>query len=325
MANWYDALDVQSEILAFWRSELGIRYGLNFQDSMNGNRKGGDKGQVEAGLPVVEGQKMMAAEPIWVNDEVMDLVEAAAESFEPEPLLASDLIFPHGFVLLPRPAYLNDVNGKRMAFRAFAWLSCAESGESAWTYNPKGTPESASGIHFSLYGHRDDDDDFDHHGEIARWTLAHFTPWMFGSTLDQAVPEVGENVNGRVMTESEVANMRKGQRSVWGLTQVLFRLAQQHVLVYPRERAPRHARKRAQRLKLNDTVNVMHLRKGLIAPGEGEGDGSYLTHRFPVSGHWRWQWYPSEKVHRQKWIRGYIKGPSGAPLIVKDRVANFVR
>lgn len=36
--------------------------------------------------------------------------------------------------------------------------------------------------------------------------------------------------------------------------------------------------------------------------------------RFPVTGHWRNQWFPGSHAHRPVWIDGYVKGPDGAPF-----------
>jgi hypothetical protein len=65
---------------------------------------------------------------------------------------------------------------------------------------------------------------------------------------------------------------------------------------------------------------IVRLRReaGDEPPGEENGEANY-SHRFIVSGHWRNQWYPSEKLHRQIWISPYVKGPEDKPLIVRPR------
>lgn len=36
--------------------------------------------------------------------------------------------------------------------------------------------------------------------------------------------------------------------------------------------------------------------------------------QWEVRGHWRNQWYPSEGIHKPKFIEAYLKGPEGKPL-----------
>jgi hypothetical protein len=45
------------------------------------------------------------AEPIYVDPDMMTLVEKASETFEPEPLYEQDLLTPFGFIALPRPLF----------------------------------------------------------------------------------------------------------------------------------------------------------------------------------------------------------------------------
>ncbi len=42
-------------------------------------------------------------------------------------------------------------------------------------------------------------------------------------------------------------------------------------------------------------------------------------------GHKPDQWYPSIQDHRQIWIHPYVKGPEGAPFVVKPRAWEFTR
>lgn len=337
MPGWYDALDEQLDLMSFWSSTEGIRFGLAFQESLDGKMGRGDS-EVSP-LPIVELAKIKLADPIWVNDEVMELIKHAGEGFQPEPLLESDLLFPTGFMLLPEQAFFTDINGKKVGFRAIAWGTMVPGGKGQ-ELRIDGDPETRPGwgIHISFYSHWDDEDDYTKNewGDRLpmKWSLAHVTPWPFnkafdgsdGATLDGAVYQEGDEVGryGRLSAE-QAANMAEGTRQLWSLIQVAFRLAQQKVVVAGRELPPRPYRRRAKRMDMPEQIVVMHLRKGMLAPTDGEGGEAHYSHRFPVSGHWRWQWYPSEKVHRQRWIHSYIKGPEDAPLIIKKRAANFVR
>lgn len=75
-------------------------------------------------------------------------------------------------------------------------------------------------------------------------------------------------------------------------------------------------------------VRVVTLRRSQSGGGPEETDeewGREWSHRWVVRGHWRKQWYPSEGVHRMKWIDAFVKGPDDKPLIIKDSVYEVVR
>jgi hypothetical protein len=113
--------------------------------------------------------------------------------------------------------------------------------------------------------------------------------------------------------------------------QVLWRLAQQEIAAPRAERAGRHARKRLARRddfrEISD-VTVLKLRRTRHRHEDDEvidGEGVVWTHRWAVSGHWRAQWYPTLKTHRQLWIAPYIKGPDDKPFVPKRRAVEFTR
>ncbi len=45
---------------------------------------------------------------------------------------------------------------------------------------------------------------------------------------------------------------------------------------------------------------------------------------WPVMGHVRWQWYPSDMVHKPIWIETHIRGNPNAPLHVRTRINSVV-
>jgi hypothetical protein len=55
-------------------------------------------------------------------------------------------------------------------------------------------------------------------------------------------------------------------------------------------------------------------------PGEVEWKWQWV-----VRGHWRNQWYPSIKQHRQIWVMPYMKGPEDAPIKPVKRAFEFTR
>ena len=100
-------------------------------------------------------------------------------------------------------------------------------------------------------------------------------------------------------------------------------------IVYPeRTQVPRADRRRAERAgEALPTLNVVLLRR-VAHPQHSDGESEVAwTHRWMVSGHWRNQPYGPRDApsHRAQWINGYVKGPDGLPLVVKERVTSIIR
>lgn len=84
----------------------------------------------------------------------------------------------------------------------------------------------------------------------------------------------------------------------------------------------RPARRRLQRAGHEPAdVRLVELRRpaGATPTGDSVGEREY-RHRWIVRGHWRQQWYPSRQVHRPVWIAPHLKGPDEAPLLGGEKV-----
>ncbi len=109
---------------------------------------------------------------------------------------------------------------------------------------------------------------------------------------------------------------------VWILKMLAF-LASPYIETTP-ELAPRPLRRRlikaADPLEAAQMVSVIRLRKRadhVQATQEGETSEHTWHHQWWVTGHFRAQWYASEKAHRVVWIAPYLKGPSDKPVLDK--------
>ena len=260
-------------------------------------------------LTRIERAKLMMADPMWVSQDVKDLIESAALSWQPEALKVDD-VFPnlYGFVLFPEPFVVRDVHNKRLAFRAIAWEPIGPDGWIAYdAYDERVHPRDATGVMLSAYSHIDDDDDYPlvastgvERSELPVMSLCYVTPWSF---------------NGQTpidMSESGLLDFCK-------ITQVMWRMAQQQVTVHEGNRLPRPERRRAERTGLQSDVVVVRLRHAKLEPEHGSGEPNEVewSCRWMVKGHWRNQYYPSIKDHRQVWINSHVKGPEDAPLVLK--------
>jgi hypothetical protein len=328
-SQWQSVIDVQDAALRFVHSEVGRAYGKAFGRSIIEKTDSEEYAQVASergwdvprpgeahwahGIPELLHVSLTLAEPIYVNEEVRDLIEAAAESWSLENLLASD-IYPtlYGFVLFDRPFVIRDVHDKQLSFRALAWTPIDKDGHIAnerWDGIVRSiTPDNAGGILLTAFQHRDDPDDYPI-GDLSdigitstpEMTLSYITPWHFDSPAP--IDAVGA-----------------GLHDVVKITQVLWRIARQQITVDAARQLPRPERRRAARLGMASDVTVITLRHATHGDSNGNatqpGSVEY-DHRWFVRGHWRNQWYPKLHTHRQIWISPYIKGPEDAPLKIK--------
>jgi hypothetical protein len=90
-------------------------------------------------------------------------------------------------------------------------------------------------------------------------------------------------------------------------------------------RLPRHQRRQLERIdasreEVDVQINVVTLRHRVVKPEhqvKPPDEGVDWKHKWWVSGHYRAQWYPSEKSHKVIWIAPFLKGPEDAPLLEK--------
>lgn len=83
---------------------------------------------------------------------------------------------------------------------------------------------------------------------------------------------------------------------------------------------------KAEARKLREAEEKEQRRQDLLRrQAEREGKVWTLTNRIDVRGHWRNQWYPSEKLNRRIFIAEHEKGPKDAPKIHREHVFKAVR
>jgi hypothetical protein len=297
MANWTDVFEEQVKLWLFWRSALGRSFAEGFREGLDA--------EWTSYIADMEAHKLLLADPIYVESEMMDVIDAAAPSFGPEPLHEHDLVTSAGFAYLPRPRFVRDIRDKMVAWRALAWA-------------PMQGPGGRPGIFFSLYSSLQDADD-DIIPEALRGrvptdlTLLHVTPWWFELPWDEVEPSDRAPVSTEMYQEA---------LAHWRWVQTFFRLCQQRISTPERRQAPRPARRRAERAgHPGRSVIVVKLRRPRAPAKEGEPRQVEWSHRWIVGGHWRRQWYPSVSMHRQIWISPYVKGPEEKELRLTPRRA----
>lgn len=251
------------------------------------------------------GQMPVDVVPMWVDGGVLDLVEYAAETFQPEALIAEDLLVPNAFCLFERALRANDIEGREISFRAASWAHFLDPA-AVLAGGGKG------GIVMALWRHMADEDDY------SRQDPRRYHRRMGGSVLRPMQTTMVPWGDPRAMKEP-------ANHKVFAQLQVLWRLAQQQITIRSERQVSRPTWRSKQNWRQIKTVQVLTLRRPKNPRPEGEPGEAHYSHRFPVHGHWRNQWYASEKVHRQIWIDPYIKGPAEAPFVAKRQAVEFIR
>jgi hypothetical protein len=274
---------------------------------------------------------LMRADPVYVSDDVMSLWEKASETFKLETLRRTDLVVPAGFAVFPRPFEIIDIHGKRVAYRALAWLPVSQRESYNWDTGAEG-----QGVWVTLLSNVNDIDDYWQEestieglsGKTLRdislamneeWTIMHASVMMFDVPLDK---DIIDHSTGTMVPEEKTQQAA----SLYGDIECFWRLMSQ--LVMTPEPLPRQARRQRQRDERIDTVKVLKLRRYRHRMDhESEGPGIEYSHRWVVEGHWRNQPYgpKANPEYRQIWIAPYVKGPDDKPLVVKKRGVEFSR
>ena len=311
MQAWEWALELRTELLEWWQSDIGRRFSMGWTASRSVYNAFDANEQVG----VTEFLKLSIASPFYVTAEMTDLLEHAAKTFPATPLQPQDLPTDCGFVYLARDIDVLDINNKPLPFRAFAWgLAGSQT-----------NPEQSVGIHLSLYAHKDNDPGREIaeqvHGLHPTLAFNHETGWNFGGDYSAQDRWVSGTIGGedKVATPEIVEENLRILRTI----HCFFLLVQQRVGIPDTLQAGRQTRRRAQRAfphRPIPDVRVITLRRPRVKPdGMPDRPGSIeYSHRWWVNSHWRRQWYESEGRHKPKFIEGYVKGPEDKPFQAKD-------
>lgn len=331
-AHWHDAYDAQMELWRWYRGPVGEGFlALSYRD--NAVAVGDETRKMMMDLYNGERTRLLDLDPIYVSAEMCEVVAAASTSFEPEPLLLTDLITPRGFLYyetafpvpdrFEKPSWIKGISWQRV-FNTHNALTHDEhekfvgelfDGYNSGDYQPGLIAEIEAqvekvaepwGITLSIYSDRDQEKISQHSG-FPRLILLHVTPWYFGMSFDGN--EIDEN------------GVPTGAAWWWRIVQTTFRLMQQRISHKTVSRPDRATRREAKKLGIEDEreVVVVQLRREAGERHEPTGKDVPWSHRWIVSGHWRNQPYPSEGIHRQIWISPHVKGPEDKPLIVRPR------
>jgi hypothetical protein len=323
--DWRAAYDKQMDLWGWWHTPAAARMATGYMRSVSTTGRGFET--ATTGLIGGQQEVMFRADPIVLDDDMMTLVESAAETFPTEALRKEDLLTPVGFVWLPRPLKVLDFHSKYITIRAFAWgpvqynVVPGQWGSAPNTDEKKVTVDGLMLTYYSWYGDRDEDDYADHLDLFSAaygidMSMVHWEPWLFGSSY-KAHPETAGSPN---------VTLR--------FIQTMWRLMQQNIVTHERARPDRAARRRAEKRGMADRmVTVIRLRRPKKAPADDHEPAAVnWTHRWITRGHWRNHYFASlgpkedPTSHRRIWISDFVKGPEDLPLVVKRlRAFEFVQ
>lgn len=320
--TWHDAYDAQMALWRWYRTPGGQRW-LSEDYAANARGLPPETQQLLDELYASEaGDRLLMCDPIFVSAEMCEVIDAAKDSFELEPLLESDVVTPRGFMLYETPFDVPDRFDNPTTIKAVSWTrtfavdspetrdaiedALREAGGSVGDLEDLAIDRGArpNGISITLYAGTPP--------ELAAAgmpTLApiHLTPWWFGMSFDG--------------NEVDPSNVPTGAAWWWKIAQTTFRLMQQRIASKHLARPDRASRREAKRAGFPDDTDVVvvRLRREESEGHDGDPEDANYSHRFIVSGHWRNQWYASHNLHRQIWVSAYVKGPEDKPLIVRPR------
>lgn len=345
--GWHEVVDLQDEMIRFWASPFGREYGRAWGKSMvqsaseNNAQHPSEEWTPERmswalQLARIEQAKLQMADPVYINEEVQQLIAATVDSWPPTPLRPEDIFpSPFGFAVFPQPFTILDHYGRRVAFRAFAWELLGPQGQIMFEAGAAQIdPREATGVFISAYAHRNDPDDYPimQNMEAAAkegklkvpltvlpvMSLSYATPWHF---------EQGYYDGRHEHNPLPVDLTGSGLERFCAIVRVTWAMAQEKITSAPLERLPRPERRRAERTGLIPDVVVIRLRHASSKKKEdGEPSSIEYSHRWAVRPHWRNQYYPSENRHKPKLIGMYIKGPEDKPFVAKPlRAYEFTR
>lgn len=323
------ALDMQIDLLRFTRSPLGIKLSRGMaeqQDAhhqLNGLSYESSVTYDPSFEPFVQATydaqlfPLMFGQTFAVTTEIGQLIESAAHTLPDFEVHRDDVPSQRGFVYLEEAIVVHDdVADRPLVIKAIGWATAGVTEFDTETQVSTKLDESY-GVVITVW--TDPRDPRDHMAaDLPDEYRSQLPPLFFLSyQAHQWDTSFGEN---RDMSSAQVLR--------W--VYALWRFIQEPFIDGRAILPDRPAQKRAIRAgRPTAEVRVVRLRK---KEQRHRPDAEQLTddeilwsHRWLVQGHWRNQWYPSQRRHAPKWISGYVKGPEHLPLLVKDTVFSVDR
>lgn len=325
MSDWETAVMKQAATWAFYGTDEGTSFLRSFKASQDGVEP--ENAPLLSYLNHNVLSTLWNADPIYVTNDMMDVLEAAWPSFAEEPLREEDLFIPCGLVYLPRPIKIKDWRGNPIGHRAIGWLPSqrAEDGLRATfvtTYsNAADVVEDEA--HAATVSHRSGirpEDALRARNAVHKvfgyaMVLNYASPMPFGQTVAQMLERTAtEDETQRHLIAKNPAVI-ESTTNLLRFLQALWRLLGQRVAVGMEHRPSRATRRDAKRMQYPEKyVTVITLRRPK-GPTSGEHRQVDWAQRWIVSAHWHT--YHTLEGPKQLWVAPFVKGPEDKPLVVR--------
>jgi len=281
---------------------------------------------------------MAIAETFYLSPEMHAICQDAsqAEDFpEDETILREDPPSEAGFLFLPARFRMMELRGRLMIAHAVLWIN-----NKVWWLCDRRDPDDEMNIELNAAPGGGQ-------AGLPRYDLMAVSGFQWGEPMPKMITfEKGvlptdakvefkdvpfEGGTRRILFTDALVHpgLSKPQATVSPELRFLltvWRMMQQTITdvvdEYPDNKA---VRRYADRAGIKDQrIRVIQLRR---RESHQTGQGSPLTVRFVVRGHWRRIWCgPAEnRYQRAIWIHPHLKGPEGAPLIHREKINALVR
>lgn len=277
-------------------------------------------------------QKLGGADTFYVTAEMLLMASEAAVDLEGMPLFERDVVSDNMLIIL-------DLNGGvgydnydkydpeiRGNYAVRAIHVCRERGIIRVVQDGVAQPEPENlldGVSVFTYF---DVNQTTHHPNDEGRLISDFTPapmfpgdftaWAYGRRWER------RDSSEQTLTIHRLSDHVADQRRL--LLSILLLMAEERYT--QRERPDRPAIRRWQRsgLKLPEDmcVSVTRLRRPHRRAPLDEGSAHRYSHQWLVRGHWR-RLHKDTPAERAVWVEPYIKGPEGAPFIVKRKLTRL--
>lgn len=265
-------------------------------------------------------QDTLSRSALFLADEDMvDLLDAAASSMPDQHLHETDIIVPDGYVYFAKPLPDRSGNPPEVPIHAMSWAFIPSS-------SPLLTERQASdSILITSY--------------VVAQELAEANNLMRpGDSMPPGVPKYLPNATVMWTIGSLIGEVFGQEPPTTGYTPGFFQrvmaafwtLSQQPKLTASTEEptgnpTDQRRNRRAGVLNPNDPVHVIRLHRrpaGEITETltDEESTGRKVKVRFPIRPHWRRQWYASIQQHRHILIPSHWRGPEDGPVVGGERV-----
>ncbi len=296
-------------------------------------------------MGLILSESMNKAETVFVSRDMCTIIEAAAETLPDVPIQPEQVFWPTAFIYFERP--IIHAVPLTPADSAMVVETRAIYYDQAPIMDAVAANEVAEGLGMESYLDLslEQMEDFAHKGlthvtfvDVAEAAKAlgvdsevlstQYFPfdqsgWIYGKSWETVDKKQGTS---DVTTEIEVGLSQQRK-----LLLATLLIAQQYIAVRSSKKPTRQVRRRAERMgalpEFGEIIYITLRRNSASVEKDGETseEWSGYSHRFPVKGYWKHQFYSSKQEHHLIWVEPYIKGPPDKPLIIKDKVYRLVR